>query len=304
MTTTPASGQEPTPLQAHHHSAAPRPDDAATSVNATSGKVTRRSLLAMGAAVALSACSPTQPLARSSIAPPSPDGSATSAPPPVTAPSSGPVSPSPSPRATNGRAREISHGPRTVPAVALTFHGAGDPRVAAEVLTAAERSGAAITVLAVGTWLRAYPAVADRVLHGGHELGNHTLHHRPMRLMDEATAYAEILGGQQQVHQHVTTPTLFRPSGTPHATPAILAAAARAGYATSLAYDVDPRDYTDPGPVVIVSRVLSQARAGSIVSLHLGHTGTVAAIPQILAGLSRRGLSAVTVSHLLTGIAP
>ena len=38
-----------------------------------------------------------------------------------------------------------------------------------------------MTVLAVGTWLEQYTGVADRILRGGHELGNHTLHHRPMR---------------------------------------------------------------------------------------------------------------------------
>lgn len=305
MTPQPASGQGPTPPAVPHGpSAAIEPDDDAPASDTTRATVSRRSLLALGAAVALSACSPAAPLPRSASTPQSPGESASGPPPTTSAPSTGTANPSPSPRATNRRTIEVGHGPRDVQAVALTFHGAGDPRIAAEVLTAAEQAGAAVTVLAVGTWLQAYPAVADRVLHGGHELGNHTLHHRPMRLMDEATAYAEIVGGQQQVHKHVATPTWFRPSGTPHATPAILAAAGRAGYATSLAYDVDPRDYTDPGPAVVVSRVLSQARAGSIVSLHLGHAGTVAAVPQILAGLSRRGLSAVTVSHLLTGVTP
>jgi len=40
-------------------------------------------------------------------------------------------------------------------------------------------------------------------------------------------------------------------------------------------------------------------RPGSIVSLHLGHPGTVAALPQILAGLASRELLPVTLSRLL-----
>lgn len=303
MTPMPASGREPAPVVHPGPTASPRSDDDAQPVTTTRATVTRRSLLVLSATVALSACSTAQPIARSSTTR-SPDENTSSSPPPQASPSSRPADPTPSPGITIGRTTEIGHGPRTVQSVALTFHGAGDPRIASQVLVAVEQAGAAATVLAVGTWLQAYPAMGDRVLRGGHELGNHTLHHKPMRLMDEATAYAEILGGQQQVHKHVTTPTWFRPSGTPHATPAILAAAERAGYASSLAYDVDPADYTDPGPAVVVSRVLSQARAGSIVSLHLGHQGTVAAMPRILAGLHRRGLSVVTVSHLLTGVAP
>jgi peptidoglycan/xylan/chitin deacetylase (PgdA/CDA1 family) len=191
-----------------------------------------------------------------------------------------------------------------VAAVALTFHGAGDPRFADAIMTAAERVGAVLTVLAVGSWLQTYPQMGDRVLAGGHELGNHTLHHRPMRLMAESTAYTEIVGGQREVQRFTTAPSWFRPSGTPHATPHILAAAARAGYSTSLSFDVDPRDYTDPGPDLVVSRVLGAVRPGSIVSLHLGHAGTVAAMPRLLAGLHDRGLVAVAVSQLLHGVRP
>lgn len=304
MTPMPDSGREPAQVVHPGPTASLRPVEDAQSVTTTSATITRRSILVLTATVALSACSTAQPIARNSSTSRSPDENTSTSPPAKASTSSRPTDPTPSPGTTSARTTEIGHGPRSVPSVALTFHGAGDPRLASQVLAAVEQAGAAVTVLAVGTWLQAYPAMGDRVLRGGHELGNHTLHHKPMRLMDEATAYAEILGGQQQVHKHVTTPTWFRPSGTPHATPAILAAAERAGYASSLAYDVDPRDYTDPGPAIIVSRVLSQARAGSIVSLHLGHPGTVAAMPRILAGLNRRGLSAVTVSHLLTGVAP
>jgi peptidoglycan/xylan/chitin deacetylase (PgdA/CDA1 family) len=203
-----------------------------------------------------------------------------------------------------GPAREITHGPRTAPVVALTFHGAGDPALADQVLRAAEAAQVHVTVLAVGTWLQQHPQVARRILSGGHELGNHTLHHRPMRLMDEVTAYAEIEGGRRLVAGAHAGPAWFRPSGTPHATPRILAAAGRAGYRTSLSFDVDPADYTDPGPSAVVARVLSKVGNGSIVSLHLGHAGTAAAMPRILAGLRARGLTAETVSALLPGVTP
>jgi peptidoglycan/xylan/chitin deacetylase (PgdA/CDA1 family) len=91
----------------------------------------------------------------------------------------------------------------------------------------------------------------------------------------------------------------FRPSGTPRSTPAIRSAAASAGYGACLAYDVDPLDYTDPGPESIVRSLARQVRPGSIVSLHLGHPGTVAALPAVLSHLRDRGLSPVTASELL-----
>lgn len=71
------------------------------------------------------------------------------------------------------------------------------------------------------------------------------------------------------------------------------------GYRTSLSYDVDPRDYADPGAAAVRNRTLAAIRPGSVVSLHLGHAGTVAALPAILAGLLNQGRRAVAVSGLL-----
>jgi hypothetical protein len=61
---------------------------------------------------------------------------------------------------------------------------------------------------------------------------------------------------------------------------------------------VDPRDFTDPGAAAIASATLAAVRPGSIVSLHCGHEGTVAAIAPILTGLHARGLHPVTASEL------
>jgi peptidoglycan/xylan/chitin deacetylase (PgdA/CDA1 family) len=61
---------------------------------------------------------------------------------------------------------------------------------------------------------------------------------------------------------------------------------------------VDSLDYTDPGSAAVVRNVLGGVRAGSVVSLHFGHAGTVTALPAILDGLHRRGLRAVTTSEL------
>ena len=46
--------------------------------------------------------------------------------------------------------------------------------------------------------------------------------------------------------------------------------------------------------------MLGSVRPGSIVSLHLGHPGTVTALPAIVHGLARRGLRPVTLTGLLS----
>ncbi|MEP6648602.1 MAG: polysaccharide deacetylase family protein [Lapillicoccus sp.] len=196
---------------------------------------------------------------------------------------------------------DISSGPADRPFVALTFHGAGDPALTAQVLALASAASAGITVFAVGQWLDAHPELGRAIVAAGHDLGNHTWSHQEMPRLTLAQATDEVRRGADAVTRAIgSAGLLFRPSGTPTSTPAIRAAAATAGYQRCVSYDVDPADYTDPGAEAVRSRTLASVMPGSIVSLHLGHPGTVAALPGILAGLAVKGLTPVPVSRLLT----
>jgi peptidoglycan/xylan/chitin deacetylase (PgdA/CDA1 family) len=196
---------------------------------------------------------------------------------------------------------QVVHGPRDRSQVALTFHGQGPVSIAEALLAEAERAGAQVSVLAVGTWLEQYPQIAQRILGGGHDLGNHTMHHLDIAAMDAADAYAEIAGCARRLRALTgSARRWFRPSQTQYSTPLIEREARKAGYRTCVSYDVDSLDYTDPGPDAIVSTVLGKTRPGSIVSLHLGHSGTVTALPAILRGLARRKLRPVTLTGLLS----
>lgn len=184
--------------------------------------------------------------------------------------------------------------------MALTFHGAGDPALAVRLLTEAEHAGAAVTVLAVGTWLQAHPEMAARVLQGGHALGNHTYTHPTLHRLSDSGIRSEVSRCAALLRRLTGSPgAAFRPSGGTSITPPMVAAATASGYSLVLGFDVDPADYLDPGASAVASRVLAQAKPGSIVSLHLGHLGTVEALPRILSGLRSRGLQPVTATRLV-----
>ncbi|WP_190129215.1 polysaccharide deacetylase family protein [Streptomyces mashuensis] len=205
------------------------------------------------------------------------------------------------PKLPAGLPAQIEHGERRTRAVALTFHGRGDPRSAEAVLGEVERAGARVTVLAVGDWLDASPQMARRVLDGGHELGNHTMRHLNICALPAQAAYAEITECADRLRRLTGgIGRWFRPSKARRATEQVVRLARRAGYPYVLSYDVDSLDFTDPGADAVRRAVLDKVRPGSVVSLHFGHAGTVAAMPAILDGLHRRGLRAVTTSELLS----
>ncbi len=195
---------------------------------------------------------------------------------------------------------DIVHGPRTRQEVALTFHGQGPAGLTHGVLEECAKSGAVVTVFAVGTWLAGDPALGRAVVKAGHELGNHTWSHQQMRQLGAAVADHEVARGAQALRAAVgTSGWWFRPSGTQRSTARIRTAAALSGYNRCVSYDVDPEDYLDPGAELVRTRTRRAVRAGSVVSLHLGHPGTVEALPGILADLSSMGLRPVSLSTLV-----
>ncbi|MEV5160289.1 polysaccharide deacetylase family protein [Streptomyces sp. NPDC053728] len=213
----------------------------------------------------------------------------------------GAARPAAAPRRFPGLPVQIAHGPRGRPRVALTFHGQGDPALAGAVLAEAERAGARLTVLAVGSWLDRHPGMARRILDGGHELGNHTQSHLDINAMDETRAYEEITACARRLRRLTGSPgTWFRPSRAQYATPLVQALARRAGYPHVLSYDVDSLDFTSPGVAAVTRKVAGELRNGSVVSLHFGYRDTIAALPLLLTEIDRRRLRAVTTTELLT----
>ncbi|MFJ4093100.1 polysaccharide deacetylase family protein [Kitasatospora sp. NPDC089913] len=223
---------------------------------------------------------------------PAPDAARAAA---ATAPPVPPVLPPLAP----GTPVEVAYGPRGGRNVALTFHGSGDPALATALLETAEKRGVGLTVMVVGSWLDQQPQMARRILDGGHELGNHTQNHQNISALPPDRAREEIAQCAERLQRLTgSIGRWFRPSAAQYATPMVREQARAVGYEHVLAFDVDPRDYADPTAAELQRRVLGSVRGGSVVALHLGHRCTVDALPGILDGLAKAGLTPVTASRL------
>jgi len=212
--------------------------------------------------------------------------------------------PTPAPSTAPPPAQFVVSGPNADDRVALTFHTNGDLGLVDQLLDVFASKKVRVTAFIVGNWLEANPAMAVRITDGGHEFANHTYTHptfgalSPAGMLDEISRCRDVLirltGGPGK---------FFRPSGTDDGTVSpgeqVLDIAAQAGYGTVLGFDVDPLDYDDPGADAVVQRTLATVAAGSIVSLHFGHAGTVQAMPAILDGIAQKGLKAGTGAALL-----
>lgn len=202
-------------------------------------------------------------------------------------------------------ARFITNGDRGTRDVALTFHTNGDLGQVRSVLDIVEGRRLAITAFVVGNWLDANPSMGGRLVQGGHEVANHTYTHPTFEKLSAATMASEITKCRDVLARTTNGGggTWFRLSGTDDGTAAPSAAAMKAagdaGYRGVIGFDVDPFDYKDPGKQAVIDRTLAAAQPGSIISLHMGHPGTIEALPAILDGLQSRDLHPVTLSTLV-----
>jgi len=195
---------------------------------------------------------------------------------------------------------DISHGSRSMPQVALTFHGAGDKAMANKLLGILKSTQTPVTVFAVGAWLKADNSIAKRILDDGHDLGNHTMNHLQSKTLSAAKLDSEISGCATELISLIGNHgKFFRPSGTQYSTALIRKTALKYGYKKCISYDVDSHDYQDVGKASVVKNVMSTVKNGSIVSLHFGHQDTIDALPTLLTQLHAKGLAPVTLSTML-----
>lgn len=161
---------------------------------------------------------------------------------------------------------------------ALTFDD-GPGAVTGPLLDVLARHEARATFFCVGELIAGREAELARAARAGHELGVHGWVHEdhrddPDRRAADAARTAEAIATATG-----TRPRLFRP---PYGStsPELEAAMTARGLRTVL-WDVDPRDWEDPGVEAIRTRTLAELTHGAVVLLH-ERPDTVQAVDLIL----------------------
>ena len=195
---------------------------------------------------------------------------------------------------------DIAHGPRDQANVALTFHANGDTAHTKKLLEIFKAHSTPVTDFAVGTWIKANPGMTKTMLDAGHDIGNHTYSHTQMKTISAKRVDSEIRLCAEELKREIGNHgTFFRPSGTQNSTALIRKTALKYGYSRCISYEVDSLDYQDVSTAKVISSVMSGVKNGSIVSMHFGHQNTIDAMPKLLEQLNAKGLTPVTLSHML-----
>ncbi|WP_294324880.1 glycosyltransferase [uncultured Sphingomonas sp.] len=199
-------------------------------------------------------------------------------------------------------------------AIALTFDDGPDATWTPPILDALEKAGVPATFFVVGENALEHPALLQRIVADGDEIGNHSYTHPNLATTGERTTKLELNATQRLIQAYTgRSTTLFRAPYFGDAEPTTMDEIAPALLAQDLGYTVvglhvDPNDWQRPGTDAIVRQVVEQAEDASadssrnVVLLHDGggdRQQTVEALPQIIAILKAKGYHFVTASQLV-----
>lgn len=190
-------------------------------------------------------------------------------------------------------------------AVALTFDDGPTPYYSPAIISYLEQTHTPATFFVLGQYAQAYPWLIQREAADGFTIGIHTWSHPDMLLLTPDQRAWQLAATAQQLHTDLGPNFclwLWRPPYGDYNS-AIVAQAGSFGL-TTIMWNDDPADWSQPGTMTIVNRVLTYVHPGSIILLHDGPAGrsqTLAALPYILDGLRQRGLTPVSLPQLLLG---
>lgn len=197
-----------------------------------------------------------------------------------------------------------SHGPRSSNMVAITFDDGPNPPYTEQIASILESYGVRGTFFEVGKAVVKAPGTTERLVQGGHLVGNHSYTHGATIYLDPR--YPELARTQKVLKEATgSCSAVFRPPHGTH-TPFMSQVVSDAGMRL-VTWDVSAKDWIETDPDVLARNILAKVQPGSIILLHDGLDGNIGAdrsvvveaLPKILDGLQAKGFDVVRLDVLL-----
>ncbi|MGH3687296.1 MAG: polysaccharide deacetylase family protein [Pseudonocardiaceae bacterium] len=182
-------------------------------------------------------------------------------------------------------------------AIALTIDDGPHPLWTPQMLELLHLNGIRATFSLIGSQAQAHPALVQRIIAEGHSVGNHSMTHpQPFSGGNPAMIHQQITDAQSAIADAGgVAPSLFRsPAGDWSAE---VLTAVQDLRMVPLGWNIDPRDWSQPGIGLITSRLLA-TRPGDILLCHDGggnRAQTIESLRTVLPTLKNRGLVFATL---------
>ena len=211
-------------------------------------------------------------------------------------PPSAPATPTPAEVQTSTATAEPSPTVTLYP-VYLTFDDGPHPKWTPQILDVLAEHDAHATFFMLGTEAQSYPKLVRRVAREGHAVASHTWNHPDLTRITDWEVLTQVADTSRALGQGDRC--VRPPYG---ATDGRVRAVIEARGDHEILWDVDPQDWSRPGPAKIVSNVLDNVKPGSVVVMHDGggdRAQTVKALESLLPALAERGYTLAALPQCL-----
>lgn len=192
------------------------------------------------------------------------------------------------------------------PVIALTFDDGPSRTLTPQLLDVLKEKGVPATFFLLGVSVAdADPALLQRMIDEGHEIGNHSYDHKSYKNSTEDEIREQLQKTNDLIYEAIgVTPTIMRPPNG-ESNDAVLALSNEFGMAVvNWSYQSCPSDWVKENQTIeyLSNYVIDNASNGHIVLLHDIHQATVDSIAPMIDGLRAKGYRFVTVSELLESL--
>ena len=201
---------------------------------------------------------------------------------------------------TNGKKLPIYRVNTDKPMVALSFDAAWGNEDTQKILDILKKYKINVTFFMTGGWVESYPDDVKAIKAAGHDLGNHSEHHKHMPQLNNSSICDELNSVTEKVEKLTNTKMcLFRPPYGDYNN-LLIQTATECGY-LSIQWDIDSLDWKDYGVQSIIDRTAlnPELSNGSIILMHNGAKYTKDALETVISTLQSKGYEFVTLSELV-----
>ena len=179
--------------------------------------------------------------------------------------------------------------------VAITFDDGPHPVYTPRLLDGLKERNVKAMFFLIGENIVGREHIVRRMAEEGHIIGNHTFHHVQLNCLNEEVACQEITSTNDLIESIINKPIEFiRPPfgawSSKKSCPVEL---------FTILWNIDPLDWKDQNTDLIVQRVLSEVKDGSVILLHDVYDTSVEAAFRIIDALQAEGYEFVTADQFI-----
>lgn len=179
--------------------------------------------------------------------------------------------------------------------VAITFDDGPHPVYTPRLLDGLKERNVKAMFFLIGENIVGREHIVRRMAEEGHIIGNHTFHHVQLNCLNEEVACQEITSTNELIESIINKPIEFiRPPfgawSSKKSCPVEL---------FTILWNIDPLDWKDQNTDLIVQRVLSEVKDGSVILLHDVYDTSVEAALRIIDVLQAEGYEFVTADQFI-----